>query len=358
MMKAATGHEPNIPTAVQAQLDAAMAEHAAMTGRGTPPPPTAEPPSPAPDALAETAVTDPVTGVPTDAAEDWEHGDPGDPSSFDLDAEADAGAPEPDGDAATWQQRYRVMKGKYDAEVPRMAAQIAQLEGTVRTLSAVLERLGPADADTAVSAPAAPGDELTDEQLAELVGDDEALQEFGAEHWRRVAKMARRMARTDSPDVRTLRDQVQSLRRQQTYTQLDALLPGWRQQNSDARFVKWLHETPEPRTGQAYVVLLSDALHKGDAAAIAAVFRDWPGYDQAQAAERRPSAPRVPIAQQVTVPPKGPRAPTVPAAHKRVWSQNEIMDAAKRLATGELTPARAKSLQAELDAAMAEGRIR
>lgn len=282
----------------------------------------------------------------------------------------DATAATPSGDGDVWRQRYQVLKGKYDAELPRLAAEAAELRGTVRTLTAVLETLrgqggGQETAAGQVHGPAgvtgANGAEPTDAELAELVGDPRVLEEFGPDFFRSLARFQKRVQATAKPaeletlqaEVRELRPRVEQMGRAQLESGLDQMLPNWRSQNSDQRFIRWMQATTEPRSGQLYVDLLRGAMARSDIEGIAAVFRDWP---EQTAAAGGPA--RVPVRRQVTVRPGAGGIPPQTGAPKKVWTQQDILTAATRLATGELGPARAKALRDEMDQAIADGRVR
>lgn len=123
--------------ALQAQVAAEAAEPSAAAPPAAPP--AATPPQPpAASTAASTAApaTTPVQGAAA-AADDGAGG------YVDLDAWRIGGPESPPSNAAAadgFETRYRVLKGKYDAEVPRLQARIRELEATTSPQDAGLTR--------------------------------------------------------------------------------------------------------------------------------------------------------------------------------------------------------------------------
>lgn len=127
--------------ALQAQVAAEAAEPAAAP---TPAHPAATPAQLSSTSTAAPAAT-PTPGVAPTASDDGRDG------YVDLDAwRMDDGEPTPQQPAAAGDEtRYRVLKGKYDAEVPRLQARVRELEaqtapqdaGTLRQLQTRIETL-------------------------------------------------------------------------------------------------------------------------------------------------------------------------------------------------------------------------
>lgn len=361
-------HEPKIPTAVaqaereaMAQLEAAQREDAS----GNPPEQPAEQPE----------------------EQDQNSHEPEQPRGLEIpgfEAEVQAhGQPETGPLGGDAEQRYRVLKGKYDAEVPALhqhighlkgqlansEAHVAQLQGALNTLQALLKSRQP-DADAlpqgATDGTTQADVEYTDDQLKELVGDAAALEEFGPDFFRTLAKFNRRMQRRaqDAPDVQEQRMALDELRaerdrarQERLESNLTRILPDWQTQNNDPRFVAWLRDTSEPRTGVAYLQLLDNAITAGNAGAVARIFGDWPEAAQGPVA---PAAPRVaqpvPIGRQVTVRPGAPQGQKPQS--KRIWTQAEVSQAYTAITKKEITGDRALALIAEIDAAYTENRVR
>lgn len=190
--------------ALQAQVAAEAAEPAAAP---TPAHPAATPAQPSSTPTAAPAAT-PTPGAAPTASDDGRDG------YVDLDTwRIDDGEPAPQQPAATGDEtRYRVLKGKYDAEVPRLQARVRELEaqttpqdaGTLRqlqtrieTLTSELESLrGTRSGQAPATAPGAANGGGTDD-LPDL--DDDLAFEYG-EAGARV--------------IRDLRTQVSTLQQQ------------------------------------------------------------------------------------------------------------------------------------------------
>lgn len=362
----------HIPTALQRAQESLMAEMQAAAGGGQPPQvpagatPTGEPspesavelvPLPAEPGAAQPAGAPPME-VDAQGLTAEQFGTPGAGRATPGAANAEPAA---GGDGAAWKQRYDVLQGKYDAEVPRLQASVRLLESLLQRLQTAAPA-PPAGAPAPGEAPAdgaAAAETLDDTALKELVGDQQVLDEFGPEFFRTMARFTRKLSPRPaerSAETEALKAELAQARVARLEAGLDRALPNWRRQDSDPRFVEWINGTREPRTGVPYVEVLRGAMDRGDLQGVAAVFRDWPG---GQAATVPGQAPRVPVAEQVTVRPAGgagasPRSE--PA--KRTYTQDQVMAAAKKIATGEIGGQRAQALQAELDAAIREGRVR
>lgn len=351
-------YQPHIPSALR-RAEADLLNQM-QTAQGQTQPQEAQPPEPSPD---DATVLEPMPGDQGDGQPEGApagvHADGQNPPPLDQAGQPPAPA-EPQAGDDTWEQRYRVLQGKYNAEIGRLTSSLRLMESLVQRLQPQAHAGDAAAAGAAGPAaepPRPPSEDLSDDELKRLVGDEQALEEFGPDFFRTVAKFQRRLQpKQDAPDLAPLRAEVEQLRRERLESGLDRILPTWRRQNADARFVDWMRQTPEPRTGMSYLDVLRGALSRGDLQGVATVFQDWPG---ARPSGQPGQAPRVPVTQQVTVRPAGgagapPNAPAV----KKTYTQDQVMALAKQIATGEVSGDRAKALQADLEAAFADGRVR
>ncbi len=192
-------------------------------------------------------------------------------------------APEP------WEERYRSLQGKYNAEVPRMASELSEATRLIQDLQNQVASL---------QAPqAAPEPESEPEPAYTPFGQGEALrpgdtEDYGAEMIDFVTRAARDVAREPMAkmmkQIGRLEKQLSDL--QQTTSQvsqkqarnevmttndyLDAHAGGWRELNTDANFNAWLRN-PDPFSGMPRMQLLHDAYNAGDGERTARFFNAY-----------------------------------------------------------------------------------
>ena len=294
----------------------------------------------------------------------------------------DAGTPNPA--AEGWEQKYRVLQGKYNAEVPRLqrtvneqSSAIEQLRSQVTATQGMLAALG----QNRVAAPAGQGPAPA--APASLVKDEE-VKEFGADLTDFIGRVAeqRLMQRIDQKlqPVQQQVDQVRNTAAQvvQANTQtsherllatLDKEVEGWRQQNNDPLFLEWLAQ-PDLYSGALRKDLLVQAYERFDAPRIAAFFK---GYRNEHAVVTPPAAAAAPPAQgqaasQRTlddfVAPGQPKAGGTTGAQngagKRIWTEAEIKRFYDDCTAGKFRNKldQRKQIEQDIVSAAREGRVR
>lgn len=344
-----------LPKAVQKQIEEAnrLAEQLAKERQTpTPPPPDG---TPAPDQGAPPAAASPPP---------------------------DEGTPPPTPAAEGWEQKYRVLQGKYNAEVPRLQRQVneqnstleqlkAQLTATQGMLAALAQNRVPAPGQGQGPAPAAPAKLVKDEEVKEF-GED--LTDF----IKRVAQEAvlpavdqklqpvqQQVAEVRQSASKVAERSVQS-EHEKLLATLDREIPGWRQQNNDPGFLDWLAQV-DLFSGAKRGDLLRQAYEGFDAPRIVAFFK---GYRNEHAVVTPPApaaAPAEPDASQRKldefVAPGTPKAGPTGAqtgAGKRTWTQAEIKQFYDDAAAGKFrnNKARRDELERDIHAAVREGRVR
>ena len=292
----------------------------------------------------------------------------------------DAGTPNPAADG--WEQKYRVLQGKYNAEVPRLqrtvneqSSAIEQLRAQVTATQGMLAALG----QNRVAAPAGQGPAPAAQ--SSLVKDEE-VKEFGADLTDFIGRVAeqRLMSRIDQKiqPVQQQVDQVRNTAAQvvQANTQtsherllatLDREVEGWRQQNNDPLFLEWLAQT-DLLSGATRSDLLAQAYERFDAPRIAAFFK---GYRNEHAVVTPPAAAAAPAQGQAAsqrtlddfVAPGQPKAGATGAqngAGKRIWTEAEIKRFYDDCTAGKFkrNPDQRKQIEQDIVSAAREGRVR
>lgn len=252
----------------------------------------------------------------------------------------------------TWQQKYRTLKGMYDAEVPRLHAQVKELQHYVAQLR-----------DQMQSTQQYAAQQPTDSRKNSLVTDSD-VEAFGADLIEVQRKVAREVAMEVKAEVDALRNENNELRRQiqQTGSQvgevsfeqrLSQLVPDWGRLNNDPSWIAWLDETDPilrgPRRNAAQA-----AYNAGDANAVAyyvQLFMDstaTPVVDQRQKELERQVQPSRTATSQNPVTQKG-KVYTTKDVEKMFLKVKDLNIAHKY--------DEASKLEAEIDAAYMEGRV-
>ena len=254
--------------------------------------------------------------------------------------------------------RYEVLLGKYNAEVPRMAKQIRELQAENERL----KQLPAPVADVPAPEPAAEKTvEVTDEMVRQVYSQDE-IDEFGMEYWRMHMKGSLFMqaqqqstpAQQVSPDVQP----TPQIDNEPFYDHLAALVPDAADINVDPGFMTFL-QGYDPVSRQQYIALLRGAESRGDSIAAAAIFDlHKSGCEltpEAPTIETPDPAPAVPSVSSQVAPSGKPTAVT-PAGPTMTMSEYTKQSSAIARSSSS-NPVRAGELRKVLRAAMKEGRV-
>ena len=256
----------------------------------------------------------------------------------------------------SFKQKYATLRGKYDAEVPRLHQQVKELTDQMNAIREEAEAAKKAEAEK----PKEKVSYVTDADREEY-GDD--LIDFQ----RRVAKEASQeyedRFEQQAKVIEQLQQQISNTGSQVGevgFTQkLNALVPGFDQLDNDERWVAWLNEydpmTRGPRRDQA-----QSAFNSGDAEAVAhyvGLFRESINEPVANGKSDRQTE----LEKQVT-PSRSASTVTNKSSSKdsRVYSEKELNNAWTKIRTlntqGKYDDA--EKLEAELTAAYMEGRVK
>lgn len=307
-----------LPQAIQQQLDQADAIVAQINGEtpnGEAPENTAEPPA------SEPPKTDPPAQVTQPVEEPWE-------------------------------QRYRTLRGMYDADVPRLHAQTKELSTQVQTLVNELETLR---AESTVKREKA---SITDEDRETFGPDLVNLIERAAEA--KVETLRQREAQLVD-QIEQLKNQLGEVSTRQGVSDkerflagLTAQVPGWEAVNVAPGFLAWLAEV-DPIYGLPRKVALDNAYGVFDVARVAAVFKAYMGT---QPETKSSPGPNKDLLRQV--PPSTSRTSQAPAdkGSGRIYTNADIEQFYAAHRRGEFTDEEAGRIEQDIHAAIAEGRIR
>jgi hypothetical protein len=249
----------------------------------------------------------------------------------------------------TWQQKYRTLKGMYDAEVPRLHAQVKDL---TKRLDAIQN--------------AKPETKPEPKQQLKLVTDAE-VREFGADLIEVQRKVAQEVAQEFKDDIESLKSENQKLREQLDSTgaqvsessfdqRLHRLVPNFDDVNRDPRWISWLNEV-DPILRGPRMAVAQQAYNTGDAEAVA----HYVSLFMASVAKTETPAPKDKRQQEqeLQVQPTKNNSQGNTQAAAKVYTNAQIEGMFKRVTELHTRgdSAAATKLEAEIDAAFRDGRV-
>jgi len=275
---------------------------------------------------------------------------------------------QPKDDAATWEQRYRVLQGKYDAEVPRLHRQVRQLNEKIEELQAVIEAFEQRQQEPEPE-PQQSSERLLNESDIEDYGEDlidvikRAAKEELLPELRRLeeenARLKQQLSGVSSVVVETAREKLERT--------LDTEVPNWRELNEDSEFLDWLDQIDE-FSGVRRLDLLRRAYEANDAPRVVAFFK---GFIKEHAAlngahdNQQNSAQQSPkVAMETLVAPGKPKggdsAQGSTQTDGRVWTQSEIAAFYRDVQRGKFNgrESEKQAIEREIVEAVRTGRIR
>lgn len=249
-----------------------------------------------------------------------------------------------------WEQKYKTLKGMYDAEVPRLHADLRELKAQVDSLRKASE--------TKPVEPAKP-------KATEKLVTDADVEAFGSDLIEVQRKVAREVAAEFRGELDAMRAENEKLREQLTSTgtqvseasfeqRLYRMVPDFETVNADPKWIAWLNEV-DPLLRAPRSSVAQQAFNRGDAEGVAhyvAMFKKSvapvePTADKTEELERQ-------------IQPNRSATSTPPTSQKGKVYTNADIEKMFRKATDLGVKGRtdeAKKLEAEIDAAFMEGRV-
>lgn len=261
----------------------------------------------------------------------------------------------PPAEEETWQKRFSVLQGKFNAEVPRLAAQLKESAQANESLRKQVESLAV---------------QQTEQTVAQTVSseDEEA---FGADLIAVMKKVARQEAaaleKIQKAEVQRVNNKIESVEKTQAATAGDKFMedvakavPDWETVNADPKWLDWLDEY-SPETGAPRQIALDAASNMLDSVRTAALFK---AYKLTQAEKSPEIVTEITAAQKAQEELKRQVAPakTVVSAPVvstgQLWTGKEYEQAFDVRNDRTMTKTEISDLQTAADLAYNEGRIR
>lgn len=310
-----------LPRQVEAQLRELEALEKQLTDAQNPAPNPAEPPKDPQPAPAEPTPVEP-TPTPT----------------------------EPVVAEEKWEQKYKTLKGMYDAEVPRLHADLRDLKAQVDSLRKA--------AETKPVEPAKPA-------IAEKLVTDADVEAFGSDLIEVQRKVAREVAAEFRGELEAMRVENEKLREQLTTTgtqvseasfeqRLYRLVPDFETVNADPKWIAWLNEV-DPLIRAPRSSVAQQAFNRGDAEGVA----HYVSLFKQNTAPVEPAADKATELELQIQPNRGATSAPTASPKGKVYTNSDIEKMFRKaadLGTKGQSDA-AKKLEAEIDAAFMEGRV-
>lgn len=314
-----------LPPSVQRQLDEAAVLEAQLYG-----------PAPTPEVVNTDAPQPAETPQPT----------PAEPAPVEQ--------PAPQPEEETFRQRYNVLQHKYNAEVPRLHAQLREAVANITQLTAEVQRLQQATAQQPTSVP-------QDEEDAERFGED-----LMAAIDRRATALAQQMLQSRDGEItqyiRSLEAKLENVGervvqtdQERFYAALAQRVPQWESINGNQAWLAWLSEV-DPVYGQPRQAALDAAANALDANRVAAIFNAFNELTSKPVDAKAKETARKQLERQIAPQPASASAPSQAAG--KHWTQADYERAYDPRIHRQVGPEEAAQMMAEADKALAEGRVR
>ena len=295
---------------------------------------------------------------------------------------ADPPAADPPVADETMEHKYKVLQGKYNAEVPKLSkdlkesqTQLLEIRQRLNNTESLIATMSAVAAPAAPAAPAIPPESLVSEGEIEQFGPDlidligrVARQEVLPEVDKRIKPIDSRFDNIEesaSQDAKTLAES----KRAELLADLTEAVPEWIKQNEDPAFLQWLNEN-NVYAGVPNGALLTQAFRNNDAARVIAFFKGFLTENAVVTPEGEVTPTPKPAeepqqALKDLVAPGTPKTGTTGApdeSGKRIWTRADISAFYKAknefITRGKEVPEEYELYEKDLFAAQKEGRVR
>lgn len=252
-----------------------------------------------------------------------------------------------------FKQKYNTLRGKYDAEVPRLHQQVKELVATVDSLQAKLE--------SANETPEVPKERVS------LVTDEDR-EEFGEELLDVTRKVAQEVAGEYEAKLDAANKEINSLKEQLSNTgsqisemsfdqQLGRAIPDFESVNASPEWAAWLNEYDPILRGPRRLAA-QEAFNTGNVEAISDYVTMFKGETQQQEADAKVQKRQKELDSQVT-PERNVNNAAPVSTEKRTYTKAQAQqvwdDVQQTLKLGDYD--KAQKLEAQITQAYLEGRV-
>jgi hypothetical protein len=272
-------------------------------------------------------------------------------------------AKQPD-EASVWKQRFQTLQGMFNSQVPNLQQQVRDLTARIEALST-----RPAETEPPPSSELVTKNDVDSfgADLVDLVrrGAREEVQRVSTQYEGKIAKLESELAeaRKSVGAVSQMQEQSAS---EAFFAGLDSTIPKWREIQETAECQAWL-SSPVPGSTTEWNEVLVNAANRFDLNAVKQVFGEFfskhpqlaPQQPRRQQQPPAPSKARSELERQVA-PTKAGSQGAPSSSEKRLYTGREYEAESMRLVrmAQQGKHDEAARLEAELNSALAEGRVR
>jgi len=268
-------------------------------------------------------------------------------------------------DEASWEHRYRTLQGMMTAQKQRHEDERKGMEQQLRDALARISSLETATRKPETQTPAQPAvtDKDTEAFGPELIDLAKRIAQDTVQH--SMAKVETALAAKDA-EIAKLREQLGGVSEQtkvvsqHTYLgELTKLVPDWEAVNTSQSWLEWLGQT-DPLSGQPRQTYLDDAFVRHDVARTAQIFNAFKAAKGSQPPQPTAASSELQRQVQPTSSQAASVTPSASDAASRIWTAAEIGEHYNARTRGAYRgrEAEAARIEAEIDAALATGRVR
>ena len=242
--------------------------------------------------------------------------------------------------AENWEQKYRVLQGKYSAEVPRLAEQLRDQTERIRSLE---------QKATVPVAPVVDIGSMTPEAVVEQFGEDFA-KAVGSVAERIAAASSQKLRDEFAPQVEAVAQTTAKTLRQEFMRDLTALVPDWREIDTNEAFTAFL-DAVDPLSGRPRRDFFNHADQTNNAERMAKFFTSFTGKSPVTPAS---AASRMSIENHLA--PSTVQITNSPQA-KKFWTRGDINKFYSDQRRGLYSADEARRVESDIFAAQGEGRL-
>lgn len=258
-------------------------------------------------------------------------------------------APQPPAEEP-WEVKYKVLAGKYSAEVPRLSAQLRESTERMRELEQRVEELT-AQLSTKKAEPEPTG-KFTPDEVVQRYGDDfaDAVSAVAARVAdNRAAKLRDELA----PQVKQAAETATRTARGEFIRALTSAVPDWKEIDAEDGFTAYLDEI-DPMTGRTRREFFNEADRSNDALRISHFFRNYRGSNQ-PANVKQPDTMQSKLDAQLSPDSSRAAAPMPPG--RKIWTRGEIKAFYAAARHGAYSAEDYRRIESDIFAAQRENRI-
>lgn len=267
-------------------------------------------------------------------------------------------------DEETYQQKYQTLQGMFNAEVPRLTSENAQLSERLGHMEQLFATMQDAPAPEPTPAPAPVPTSITEDEMEEWGESIDIMRKVSQEtagiQQQQIAGLQATIQQLQGaviPRVEQIAGQQAQTTDQLFWSDLSLAVPGWEEINNNQDFRTWLLEV-DPLTGYSKQAFLDSATNDRDVNRVAGFFTSWQQANGISQAQPNRSDSNSELERQIT--PGRSRGSGLPTGNQRsTYSSQEIESFYDSVRKGEYKGKEEErdKLERDIFAAQAEGRI-